>query len=499
MKVLFGAIATESNSFSSIPTSLRAFEAYGIRDGEDVYKEPGFFRELALMMRSRIQAAGASAHASIFAFAQPGAPVIQSAYEHLRDKLLRDVSAVSPDMVILSLHGAMLSQGCLDCEGEILARVRAQVGQSVPIGVVLDPHAHLTGRMLDSATILSFMKEYPHTDLLDRVRDVWRICLEIAQGRAPNPAWAVRDCRMIGFWPTQDQPMRGFVDRMIAQEGRDGILSISFVHGFPYGDTPNTGAKVLVYADFNPKAEQCARALQREIWDMRNETRIKTLSIDEAVARLASEAEGLMVLADMADNPGGGAPADSTFVLRAALHRGIRGVAFGLIYDPQAVQLCIDAGVGATLGLRMGGKLGPTSGAPLDLEVQVMAIDSAAQQSGSPGEDPTVLGAAAWVQTGGIDIVLISRREQCYHPDAFSRMGIDLSGHRAVVVKSTNHFQAQFAPIAREILYIDAPGALPPDMSKIPFRTFTRPYWPRVENPWESNGFESEDDAIKVG
>jgi microcystin degradation protein MlrC len=164
------------------------------------------------------------------------------------------------------------------------------------------------------------------------------------------------------------------------------------------------------------------------------------------------------------------------------------------------VQLCIDAGVGATLALRLGGKLGPTSGSPLDLEVQVMAIDPKAQQSsGSPGEDPTVLGAAAWVQVEGIDIVLISRREQCYHPDAFSRMGIDLSRHRAVVVKSTNHFHAQFAPIAGGILYVDSPGALPPDMSKIPFRTFSRPYWPRTENPWESDGFESEDVALKVG
>ena len=488
MKVLFGAIATESNSFSSIPTSLRAFEAYGIYAGDEVYERAGFFRELARTVRSLAAEAGASAHPSIFAFAQPGAPMVQSAYEHLRDRLLRDIAACRPNLVILSLHGAMLSEQCLDCEGDILARVRALVGPAVPVGVVLDPHAHLTQRMLDHATLLSFMKEYPHTDLLDRTRDVWRICLEIALGRRAVPAWAVSDCRMISFWPTQNQPMRGFVDRMLAQEGCEGILSISFVHGFPYGDTPDTGAKVLVYADEHQHAAaRCAGELQREIWSMRNETRIKTVSIDDALSRVGHEEKGLLVLADMADNPGGGAPADSTFILQAALNRGISGLAIGLIYDPQAVQICMDAGPGARVNLRVGGKLGPASGSPVDLAGQVMGVAESAQQSGLPEEDPTDLGAAAWVRSSGVDLLLVSRREQCYHPDAFSRMGIELSRHRGVVVKSTNHFQALFAPIAREILYLDAPGALPPDMSGIPFRIFDRPFWPRVSNPWTAD------------
>lgn len=487
MKVLLAAIATESNSFSSMPTSLRAFEAYGIQAGEEVYERPGFFREMALTLSSLAREAGASVHPSIFAFAQPGAPVIQNVYEQLRNKLLSDVAACRPDMVILFLHGAMLSQQCLDCEGEILSRIRQFLGPSVPIGVVLDPHAHLTEQMLENATLLSFMKEYPHTDLVDRARDVWGICLEVARGARKRPVWAVSDCRMISFWPTQNQPMRGFVDRLMKQEGRDGILSISFVHGFPYGDTPCTGAKVLVYADEDRQvAERCARALRKEIWEMRNRTCLKTVSVDEALDRLGTEERGLLVLADVADNPGGGAPADSTFILRAALRRGIRRLAMGLFYDPQAVQVCFDAGLGSMVDLRIGGKLGPASGSPVDLGVRIMALIENAQQSALPGEDPTELGASAWVEAAGIDLVLVSRREQCFHPDAFSRMGLDLSALRGVVVKSTNHFHAQFAPIAREILYVDTPGALRPDLKTIPFQKFSRPYWPRIEDPWGS-------------
>lgn len=483
MKVLFGAIATESNSFSSIPTSRRAFEDYGVFSGEEIYQRESIFQGLAQTLRELVTSAGAMVVPSIVAFAQPGAPTIQHVYEELRDSLLRDVEASRPDIVILFLHGAMLSQDCLDCEGDILERVRALVGPKVPIGVVLDPHAHLTRRMLENATLLSFMKEYPHTDMIDRLRDVVPLCLQVARGVC-HPVWAVEECRMISFWPTQSQPMRGLVDRMMAREGHDGILSISFIHGFPYGDTPDTGAKVLVYADRDrAPAVQLAQQLRREIWDLREQTRIKPLDLEQAIERVSREDKGLLVLADLADNPGGGAPGDSTFVLRAALDRGVQGMALHC-YDPLMVQTCCDAGVGARIDLRIGGKTGPTSDNPVDLPVQVMSLHEDAQQSGT-GDDGTIkLGPSAWVRGAGLDLVLVSRREQFFHPDAFTRLGLDLSKLKAVVVKSTNHFVAGFAPIAREILYVDTPGALRPDTAKIPFKVFQRPYWPRVENPW---------------
>lgn len=131
---------------------------------------------------------------------------------------------------------------------------------------------------------------------------------------------------------------------MLAREGRDGILSISFIHGFPYGDTPDTGAKVLVYADRDRStAEHLAHDLRREIWDTREQTRVKPLRLDQAIERMSREDKGLLVLADMADNPGGGAPGDSTFILSKALDRGVRGLALHLC-DPLAVQTCFDAG-----------------------------------------------------------------------------------------------------------------------------------------------------------
>ena len=114
MKVLFGAIATESNSFSSIPTSRRSFDDYGVYSGDEVYEREGLFHGMALAVRDLVTSAGATAVPSIVAFAQPGAPTIQHVYEQLRDALLRHVETSRPDVVFLFLHGAMLSQDCLD-------------------------------------------------------------------------------------------------------------------------------------------------------------------------------------------------------------------------------------------------------------------------------------------------------------------------------------------------------------------------------------------------
>jgi microcystin degradation protein MlrC len=483
VKVFTGLIATESNSFSTIPTGASAFAA-GQRRGEEVFEDEGWFGPFARRLRALAAAEGGKVIPSIFAFAQPGAPTVQAVYEELRDTLLGDLRAAGPvDIVLLFLHGAMMAARTWDCEGDILARVREIAGPDVPVGVVLDPHAHLTEAMVENATVLSFQKEYPHTDTLERLEDVWRICLQVTRGEA-RPVAAVHDCRMIAFWPTGPEPMRGFVDRMSALESRDGVLSVSFVHGFPWGDTPVTGAKMLVYADGDPdKAAALARRLGEEIWSLRHETMMPLVPLDEAVERMASAADGLLVLADMADNAGGGAPGDSTFVLRAALDRGVSDAGFALFCDPQAASTCHEAGLGSTVAVRIGGKTGPASGAPIDLEVEVLGLcEAGVQEESGAGDWP--LGKTAWVRAHGLHLILCSERTQCFHPSGFTHLGLDPATLKSVVIKSTNHFRAGFDPLATETLYVDAPGAIAPNFAAIPFRLFDRPYWPRVADPF---------------
>lgn len=483
MKLFFACLTTETNTFSNIPTTLKSFEEFCLCHGEDALSDSQPAAPLVHHLRERAHALGAEAFVSVCAMAQPGGPVVQSDYEQLRDRILADLKVRPVEAVILFLHGAMVSEDCDDCEGDLLARARAIVGAAVPICAVLDPHAHLSQRMVSNADVLCFMQEYPHTDGAERLDDAIELAMAIRSGRA-RPTAAVHDCRMIGLWPTQSQPMRGFVDRLRARIGRDGVLSISFVHGFPWGDTAYTGARMLVYTNGDaPRAASIARELGDELWSLRQATAMPAMGIGAALDIVSAADTGPIILADIADNPGGGAPSDASFILGATLERGLKNVAFGLFYDPLLVSHCHQVGVGGRVAARIGGKIGSCSGLPLDLEGVVLGLAQGARQTGLGGL-PMPMGDTAWIRGRGVDVVLSSVRTQCLDPSAFTHIGLDPKRARAVVVKSTNHFHAAFAPIAKNMLFVASPGALNPDFASIPYKHLRSPYWPRVANPF---------------
>ena len=210
------------------------------------------------------------------------------------------------------------------------------------------------------------------------------------------------------------------------------------------------------------------------------------MPLDQALDKARAMPEGPIVLADMADNAGGGAPSDSTFILRAMLERGMGDAVLGCIWDPGAVVLAFEAGEGARLKLRVGGKLGPISGDPLDLDVMVARLARQAMQDYLGARNDMDDCAAVRTQgvNAGIDIVLNSKRTQTFTPSAFMAVGLDPAASRYVVVKSMNHFRAGFEPIAKAILYVAAPGAIDFDYRRIPYRNLRRPIYPLDANAW---------------
>jgi microcystin degradation protein MlrC len=197
------------------------------------------------------------------------------------------------------------------------------------------------------------------------------------------------------------------------------------------------------------------------------------LGIDEGIDRALAIDGGPVVIADPSDNPGGGAPGDATAILRALIDRQLANAAIGPIWDPIAVQYCVAAGEGARLPLRFAGKTGPASGAPIDAEVLIRRVVRDATQTF--GQSTVGMGDCAAVRVGDIDVVLPTRRRQAFGTDLFGNLGIDLAARKIVVVKSTNHFYASFAPIAKEVLYVDSGGPLPRDLRTLAFRKIERP------------------------
>lgn len=484
MRIFTAQLVNETNTFAPIPTGLGAYGELGIHHGTASRDDPdGMFRVLA-QWRRLAAADGHEIIEGLAAIAQPGGRTVRTVYEDFRAEILQNISAALPlDAVLLNLHGAMAADGYDDCEGDLLGRVRGIVGDEVPIGVEIDLHCHLTKAMVVATPIIIAYKEYPHTDIIERAHEVYRLTLATAAGGI-KPRLSVSDCRMVGLWYTTTPLMRQFVEQMQRMEADAGVLSASFGHGFPWADVPEAGAKTWVITDDRADlGEQLAAKLSGWLWQNREANRASRVDIDSALDMVEAAREFPLVLADGADNAGGGAPSDSTFILERTIARGIGDAAFGYFFDPGAVNICREAGAGARLDLRIGGKLSKASGRPLDLSVTVRAVAEAHSQHGLGLVWP--LGAAACVQTDdGIDIVLTSVRSQALDPEAFTKLGVPLSDKRMIVVKSIHHFHAKFAPLASQVVYVAAPGALDSRFEALAYTKRPLNYWPRVPDPW---------------
>lgn len=486
MRVFSAALATETNTFAPMPTGIGTFH-------ERAYYPAGQHPNAMQMHGGPLWAArqvgparGWTLIEGLVAAAVPNGIVTRSAFETLRDQILADLRAALPaDMVLIGLHGAMIADGYDDCEGDLLTRVREIVGPDVVIGATLDPHNHMTAAMIESADLLICWKEYPHTDIFERAQDLVEHCTALAERRL-KLSHALVDTDMIMGLHTTREPGRSFVDRISALEGKDGIVSVSIVHGFPWGDTPAMGTQVLVYSDAaqdpdGAKAKSLARRLADELIGMRDAAAERVPGIDAALDR-ALATEGTIVLGDAADNPGGGAPGDSTFLLRRIMERKIDSVCLGPLWDPIAVRIAFDAGVGAKLPLRIGGKIGPLSGDPIDATWEIKALKQDMVMTGLAGT-PSKLGDSALIACDGVEVVITSFRCQTFGVDVFTQLGCEPSQRKLVGVKSAQHFRAAFAPIAAEIIMVEAPGVVSRDISVLPYKKIKRPKWPLDDLP----------------
>ena len=475
-RVFYSGITTETNTFSNIPTTYASFEDGGIKRGREIgytcddQCRPEFVNPTAFLNNHQAEFVF-----GLLADAAPGAPTQHEDYQRLRDELIVTLREAYPvDAVVLWLHGAMISTACDDCEGDILRAVREEIGENIPLVAVLDPHAHLTDEMVSASDFLVFMKEYPHVDGIERHLEALQVVADLWSGKAQPIAW-VEDCELIGFFPTQDKPMRDFVDELFELESKETIRSVSFIHGFPWGDHPEMGAKILMYGSDETTLRTVSNELKEKIRLICCDTLPKSLTIEEALAEVDEGKEKLLIYGDVSDNAGGGAPSDSTFILSALVEKDLPPVLLGCLYDPEAVRFCHQVGVGGWLDLRVGGKISLYSGNPIDLSVEVMGIEDNVMMD-VLGLVEFPLGDTAWVRHDNINIVMISIREQTYSPHGFTHLGIDLEDYRAVFVKSTNHFRATFSVYSDSIKNVDTPGAINFQLAELEYRNFTRDY-----------------------
>ncbi|MGQ7847419.1 M81 family metallopeptidase [Granulosicoccus sp. 3-233] len=494
MRVFTASLATETNTFSPVPTDRSSFEEAFYAAPGDHPDTPTLCSAVIPVLRRRAVSDGFELVEGTAAWAEPGGYLRLDHYEALRDEILQQLEAAMPvDCVVLGLHGAMVARGLDDCEGDLLASVRDIVGERVIVAAEFDPHSHLTPKRVAALDILAAFLEFPHTDFEERAEHVVDLALSATRGDI-RPMISTFDCRMIDVFPTSQEPMRSFIDKLKSLQAADGILSLSLIHGFMAADVPCMGTHMIVVSDDNKAAgEKLARELGLQVFGMRGTTRMTTIDLSEAITlchRAEAEppgSQGSLVLADIWDNPGGGTAGDNTCLLGALIEAGISNAGIGTIWDPQAAAIAHGAGEGCVLEMRIGGKSHHSSGQPLDGLFEIRRLASPGMQSFRGSQ--VTLGNCAVLRLQGteIDIIVNTNRTQTFEPDIFSNLGIDPSEKSILVVKSTNHFRAGFEPVAADIRYVAIEGIYPNNPTTTDYRQAPRNIWPIVSDPFANH------------
>ncbi|MEM8664081.1 MAG: M81 family metallopeptidase, partial [Pseudomonadota bacterium] len=417
MRIFTASLATETNTFSPIPTSRASFEAtFYAPAGEHPDEIKLCTAPLMVARRRASQERFTLIEGSSF-WAEPSGTVDRASFESMRDEILGQLREALPlDGVLMGFHGAFVAEGYDDPEGDVLERVRAIVGPDCVIGCEYDPHCQLTEKRVRLADVSILFKEYPHIDVVPRAEELLTLVLATIRGEI-KPVTSLYDPRMWDFYPTTTEPMRSFVDKIQAMEGEGGVLSVSIAHGFMHADVPDMGSRVLVITD-DRKADgdALAQKLAGELWDKRGTWCPPAMPLDDALGKVLDH-DGLAILAEPADNAGGGAASDNTMTLHALRERGARNVAVAPVWDAQAVNFCHLAGLGTEFDLRFGGKSSAGSGPPVDARVRVLGLAREAYQMF--GDATVPLGDTAAIRIveedgdgEGIDVVLIAKRTQ---------------------------------------------------------------------------------------
>lgn len=480
MKIVFGGFQHETNTFAPTQATLRDFEQGGgfpgLCSGATVFERirgadipAAGFVELAAQ-------AGCDLIPTSWAAASPSAHVTNEAYDHISGLILSGIEAALPvDAVYLDLHGAMVTERLDDAEGDILRRVRSLVGPDVPVVASLDLHANVTRAMLETADFLVAYRTYPHVDKAETGRRAFRFLQQLESGM-PRQALAVRKIPFlipICWQSTFMQPARRLYDQLADLETAEGVSSLSFAMGFPAADFPECGALVWAYGANQSAADRAADDLAGAVIAAEGEFTGKLYTADEAVAyAMAAASSGHpIVIADAQDNPGAGGTSDTTGVLAALIRHDAQDAAIGLIVDAPAATRACAAGVGARIRLAIGGHYDVGGGGPLEAEFTVEAVSDGEFDATGPyyAGFHMHLGPSACLRVGGVRVVLASEKVQMADQAMFRYVGIEPTRQRILVVKSSNHFRADFTPIAHEIIVCAAPGAMPMNPTQMPW------------------------------
>jgi microcystin degradation protein MlrC len=484
MRFVIAMMKHETNTFSPIRTEWRRFEEWGAYFGADARRA---YEGTAMPFGAYLKLAreiGAEVVTPVAAEAMPSGPVEKAAYESMVTPILEAVRR-GCDAAFLDLHGAMVAETTPDGEGTLLQSIRA-IAPDLPIAVTCDLHANLTEAMVRNSTALIGYKTYPHVDMEVVGEQVGRILLRALKGEIhPVMGWDRRPLLAQTLrMGTDDEPFKTLI-RLAREEEAKGMLAATVFGGFPLADFADAGMSAICIADRDREAASAsARRLMEVAWEERQELLYRPEPLTEAVARAKAIGEGPVLLLDHADNVGSGGTEDVMTVIAEVLRQGLEDVAVAAVWDPAAVQQMAKAGVGTRVTLELGGRTDMPSvklkGAPLAITGRVRALtDGEWIVRGPMYTGVTVrMGPTAVLDTGRMQIVVVSRHHEPWDIGVFTSVGIDPRAKRYLLLKSRIHYRAGFAPLGRATITLDGEGVTTSDNSRLDYARVRRPIFP---------------------
>ena len=490
MRIVIAQMSHETNTFSPVITDLARFSGGRERPLQDD-DAINIYRNTASCIGGYLAVAeelDGDIHIPIAAGAAPSGPVEDDAYEYIATQILGAVSRC--DVLMLDLHGAMVTRSHDDGEGELLRRIRA-IAPDLPIAVSLDMHANIFPDMVDLATVVTGYHTYPHVDMFETAERAARVLIATVENQAdPTLAWGNNPMLPhVMRQGTDDFPNRELQLRAQEME-KEGALAVSLFTGFPHADIPQAGLSVVVATDNDMElAERLRDELLESAWNERSAFVYKVEPLDLSVAKAkqlgsTQQAKGPVVLLDHYDNTASGGTMDTTEVLKEVLRQELDDVAVCAIYDPEAVNAMIDAGIGNTVTLSLGGKLPMPAlsriSQPVEVQGRVRLIsDGLFPTTIAMGRGLTTnMGKTAVLSTGSVDIMVVSRHFEPVDPGCFRCVGIEPTTRRFLLLKSRIHYRVGFRDIAREIVECAGLGVCTSDYSEIHFERVRRPIYP---------------------
>lgn len=486
MRIAIAHIGQETGSFTPTRTTLETFRQFGLYEGDEVLtKMRGVGPIGGFLAAAEEEGIDLVPLPIIQAWGGANGPLTAETLAWLAEKLVSGLQQVLPiDGFFFSQHGAAAAENEPDVEGHLLTAVRRVLGPHTPIIAPLDHHGNMTQRMIDHLDGLVAHRTQPHLPFETGKLAAHLLFATVRGDVTPTMAW--RKIPMITHqeqFLTSSGPMKAWFDRARAWEKVTGVLAVSPFPMQPWLDVPEGGWSVVVVTNNDETlAQQIADELAGMAWAMREQFMVyESIPPAEAVQRAVAAERGLVVLSDTGDSVFGGAPGDSTHILRELLRQGVDQPTLVPIVDAEVVQSAIAQGVGGVINVPLGGKLATAFHQPVPVNGRVAAIGGGRIQAEVVGMESFDMGRAVLLEVGAINIV-VSEREGVggNHPAVYRHFGLEPAATKIIVLKTASNFQ-YYADMTNAIIRVNTPGPTMSHLEEFAWQQLPRPIWPLDE------------------